>query len=104
MENIRPQGGLCRSRVILRGSGGDTAALTLTASGIEGAGRPTSGVIYMKTQNFVLEWFRHQARQKADKARLLFAPQPLEVQPQPGTPWRQMDENLKLADPVPTRP
>jgi hypothetical protein len=25
----------------------------------------------MKTQNFVLEWFRHQARLKADKARLL---------------------------------
>lgn len=25
----------------------------------------------MKTHNFVLEWFRHQARLKADKARLL---------------------------------
>ena len=55
----------------------------------------------MKTQNFVLEWFRHQARLKADKARLLsvqLALQAREVLDKREKPAPASDRGFNLAD------
>lgn len=64
IETTRRHGGLCgsRGRSFLQGPGPVAEATELKRELIQ----------LMKTQNFVLEWFRHQARLKADRARLLF--------------------------------
>ena len=55
----------------------------------------------VKTQNFVLEWIRHQARLKTDKARLLFlqpSPQASEVQDEREEPAPASDRSFNLAN------
>ena len=57
----------------------------------------------MKAQNFVLEWSRHQARLKADKARLLSVQPALhahEVMDEPENPAPASDRGFNLDDQV----
>ena len=53
----------------------------------------------MKTQNFVLEWFQHQARLKEDRTRSLFerlAQEALEVFEEPKTEAQESNDTFDL--------